>query len=386
MSPPKVSVVTSAYSAEKFIARAIESVLGQTFTDFEFILVDDCSQDRTWSIIQQYAGQDRRIVALRNELNLGVVGGLNRGLERARGEYIARQDADDISLPERFAVQVGFLDSHPDYGVIGSLVTYIGADGQPFDAPNPFLATENDEIQEKLVFNNCLCGPAVMIRRGSFVEAGFSFSEGLDASEDYDLCLRLAEVSKMAAIPEPLYHYRQHPQSASIVQEYKQAVNKAIALERALTRRFGKDIPIRGSEVLGWDYFWAALLAYTQGDFSNTPIMMEKALACLPKINQEAQKIEKMIQYKIPGETGPALSYVNDLFFDHLPRTGAMNRLRSRMISSIHMKSVFSNLAQGDREHIRYRLWIAIINNPQWLLNRGVLSIIIKHSFIRKIR
>lgn len=108
---PKISVILPAYNAEKYINEAIDSILTQTYRDFELIILNDCSKDRTEEIILSY--EDDRIVYLKNQVNMGVAATLNRGLAAAKGEYVARMDADDISLPERFEKQAAYLDEHP---------------------------------------------------------------------------------------------------------------------------------------------------------------------------------------------------------------------------------------------------------------------------------
>jgi len=378
---PRISVVTSAYNSEPYIAKAIESILSQTFEDFEFILVDDCSKDRTWEIILSYASQDPRIVAMRNEKNLGVVGGLNRGLEAARGEFIARQDADDISLPERFARQVDFLDNNPEYGLVGSRVTFIDSQDRPTDVPNPFQATENDEIQQKLLVNNCLCGPALMIRRSSLVSAGSWFGEGLDASEDYDLCLRLAEVTKLASIVESLYLYRKHPQAASITQEYRQVVHKAVALERAVHRRWGERAGQEYYSVIAQDYLWAAILAYAQGNWDGAHQALERSRNVYPPIIEQIELYERLIRYRMPDAVDPAVAYIQKLFEEFLPKTHQFARLKSRLIASIFMKEVFKGVEKGERPQDLTYLWAGISHNPSWLFNKGVIAILIRYFF-----
>ncbi len=326
-------------------------------------------------LLQNLPGKDPRIVALRNEVNLGVVGGLNRGLEAARGEYIARQDADDISLPERFARQVEFLDEHPEYGVVGSRVTYIDTEDRPLDVPNPFQAIENDEIQEKLLDINCLCGPALIIRRKSLEAAGFWFGEGLDASEDYDICLRLAEVSKMAALSEPLYLYRHHQQSASTTQEYKQIVHKAIALERAVRRRWGEAAGQEHYALVARDYVKAAILAYTQGNWEGARQVLAKASALYPPVVDQVELYERVIRYRAPVAVDPAVDYIQRLFKDFLPQTSKLANLRSRLLASIHMKEVFTGAEQGEKQRVLRHLWAGIRHDPRWLFNKGVLAI-----------
>jgi glycosyltransferase involved in cell wall biosynthesis len=115
---PKVSVVMPAYNAERFVREALDSVLNQSFSDFELIIVDDCSKDGTWQILTEYAAADPRVVLVHNEQNLGEAGARNSGLQVARGEYIAAMDADDVLLPDRLMLQVNYLDAHPEVGVL----------------------------------------------------------------------------------------------------------------------------------------------------------------------------------------------------------------------------------------------------------------------------
>jgi len=122
---PLISVVMPVYNTEKFVAEAIESILAQTFTDFEIIIIDDCSTDKSWQIIQDFSEKDQRIVTIQNSENQGLARSLNKGLKIAKGQFIARMDADDISMPQRFEIQLDFLKNHPDVGVVGSTVKFI---------------------------------------------------------------------------------------------------------------------------------------------------------------------------------------------------------------------------------------------------------------------
>src|SRR5690606_26457619 len=128
--PPKVSVVMPVYNGERFLRQAVDSILQQDFQDFEFIIVDDGSKDHTWNILQDYARHDPRVILLRNDTNNGVLAARNRGLAVAQGEYLAVQDADDISLPQRFRLQVAYLDQHPQVSAIGSPAQRIDEHGR----------------------------------------------------------------------------------------------------------------------------------------------------------------------------------------------------------------------------------------------------------------
>ena len=157
---PKVSVVMSVYNGERHLREAVDSILNQTFGDLEFIIVDDGSRDRTWEILQSY--DDSRIVLLRNEQNIGLTKSLNRGLAATRGEYVARMDADDVSLPQRLERQVGFLDQHPEIGLVGCAFLQINEGGQEFEIFHPPL--KNEDIQERLRVENCFCHGVALFR------------------------------------------------------------------------------------------------------------------------------------------------------------------------------------------------------------------------------
>ena len=125
-----ISVLMPVYNVAPYVAEAIESILRQTYRNFEFVIVDDCSTDGTFDICKKYAGQDSRIVLLHNEQNLKIEGTLNKGLEHCHGKYVVRMDGDDISLPDRFERMKAYLDEHPDVSMVGTSVENIDADGK----------------------------------------------------------------------------------------------------------------------------------------------------------------------------------------------------------------------------------------------------------------
>lgn len=200
---PKVSVIMPAYNAEKYIAEAIDSILGQTFTDLEFIILNDCSADSTEKIILSYA--DDRIVYIKNEKNMGVAATLNRGIAIATGEYIARMDADDISLPERFEKQVAFLDSHPDVAVLGSAVDMFGAQNQVVR-----YSESDGRLKVDLLFGSCFAHPSVMMRTEVIRSLG-GYDRAYEGMEDYALWCRVAKNHQLATIQQVLLRYRIHP-------------------------------------------------------------------------------------------------------------------------------------------------------------------------------
>lgn len=235
MQRPKVTVLMSVYNGEKYLHDAIDSILDQTFKDFEFLIINDGSRDRTAEILQSY--HDPRIKIINNQKNLGLTKSLNIGIKRARGEYIARQDADDISLPERLERMVGFLDKNRDVGVLGSSYIEIDEPGKEF--VTCLLATDDKEIRKKLLLGNHL--GFEIFRKTVIEEVGF-YREEFRYAQDYDIALRIAEISKVANIREPLYKHRIGAQSITVAKKAKQDRYAELAKELARERKqFGKD-------------------------------------------------------------------------------------------------------------------------------------------------
>lgn len=202
---PKVSVVMPAYNAEKYIGEAIESILNQTFRDFEFIIINDGSVDRTKEIIQEY--DDPRIVLLENDKNSGIVVTLNKGVDAATGEYIARMDADDIALSNRIEQQVMFLNTHRNIGVVGSALQIFG---EEIDTQNRFFSRSKEKLKAELLFNSCLAHPTVMFRRSLIQKSNECYDLQFAGIEDFALWWRFAQVTDIGCINEVLLRYRSH--------------------------------------------------------------------------------------------------------------------------------------------------------------------------------
>lgn len=202
---PKVSVVMPAYNAGKYIREAIESVLDQTFTDFEFIIINDGSTDCTKDIIMEY--DDPRIVILENEKNSGVVVTLNKGLDAAKGEYIARMDADDIAVPKRLTIQTEYMDKHPEIGVLGTGIRVFGVDIEPYDR---VFTTNPNQLKSELIFSSCVAHPTVMIRKAVLDSEHFRYDKNYAGAEDYVLWWGISQKAKIATVPNILHYYRIH--------------------------------------------------------------------------------------------------------------------------------------------------------------------------------
>ena len=201
---PKISVIMPAYNAEKYIKEAIDSILIQTFPDFEFIIIDDGSTDSTAEIVNGYS--DSKIRFWPNARNMGVAATLNRGLDLACGEYIARMDADDISMRERFSKQVDYLDTHPNVAVCGTAIELFCNEAV---IGTRFPSTEPEKIKEDLFFSCGIAHPSVMMRRTAILDLG-GYDPAFNGMEDYELWCRVADKSKIATLSEILLRYRLH--------------------------------------------------------------------------------------------------------------------------------------------------------------------------------
>ena len=199
---PKVSVILSVCNGELHLKEAIDSILHQTYADFEFIIIDDGSTDATLEIIKSY--NDARIKCVSNEKNIGLTKSLNRGVKEASGEYIARQDADDISLPQRLELQLHFLETHLQVALLGTGIYVVDAAGKEIEKrimqPNP---------QASLQRGNRIVHGSAMFRRGVVEEVG-DYNEELKYAQDYELWLRMAKKHGVRNLALPLYKLRIH--------------------------------------------------------------------------------------------------------------------------------------------------------------------------------
>jgi len=231
---PPVSVVMSVFNGERFLAEAVESILGQTFGDFEFIIVDDGSTDGSPRILHSYANGDSR-VRIYHQPNQGLAHSLNRGCALARGRYIARMDADDVSVPDRLMWQVRLMEEYPELGAAGGWVEYIDNQGRVFgDLHCPL---DNQSIRSDLYQLGCpLCHPATIMRKSVFLATGGYREPFLDA-EDYDLWLRFAEHSQLANLDRVVLKYRHHAGQVSDRRLRQQCLSTLAAREIALSGR-----------------------------------------------------------------------------------------------------------------------------------------------------
>ncbi len=232
MNPEKdlISVIMSNYNTpEEYLRLAIESILNQTYQNFEFIIIDDCSTDNSLSIIESYS--DKRIRIIKNEKNLGITKSLNIGLKAAKGEFVARMDADDISFETRFEKQVEFLKNHPDHIVCGTGVELIG-DWQTKHS-NKYICRHippKDEFKIYLLFGNYpnIVHPTAMFNRTLLLKHNITYNESYPLAQDYRMWVSCSEVGECTNLKDTLLNYRVHGKAVS---NDKKELQKNIAVQ-----------------------------------------------------------------------------------------------------------------------------------------------------------
>jgi glycosyltransferase involved in cell wall biosynthesis len=203
----------SVYNSEKYLEEAIESILAQTYTNFEFIIINDGSTDGSLNIIQEYMKNDKRIVLITRE-NKGLPYSLNEGIEKAKGKYIARMDADDISLPTRFEEQVKFMEENQDIGVCGTWAEVFGDNRKNELLRHP---TIHEELKVRLLFSVCFAHPTVMIRKIILDKYNLKYNIEYVNAQDYELWSRVSAVTKLANISKILLRYRVVNDSITVI-------------------------------------------------------------------------------------------------------------------------------------------------------------------------
>lgn len=255
MNEPLITVLMPVYNGSVFLKKAIDSVLAQSFTNFEFIIINDGSTDDSEKIIQAYT--DSRIQHIRNGQNAGLIQTLNRGIDLAKGRYIARMDADDICMPQRLAVQKIFLETNSEISFVAATINIINEEGVASGIWALDRATISAQaIKSKLPFKNCIAHPSVMGRTEAFKK--FKYKAQQLHTEDYDLWLRvLNSGGHIGKIAEPLLLYREHTASVTGTK-----LKKAFALihYRMKMRFLTAEIKAGNITVFTFRVFWAMLL------------------------------------------------------------------------------------------------------------------------------
>lgn len=214
---PLISVLLPVYNCEKYIFEAVESILTQTYTNFELLIIDDCSTDTTLQICKSF--KDDRIIIIEKEKNSGYTNSLNYGFSIAKGKYIARMDGDDISLPMRFEKQVAFMEVNEDVVVCGTNFSII-------DKDEIFILPEfNEQLKVRLLYGNCLGHPTVMMRKSVLKDNHIIYDTQMEPAEDYALWVQLVVFGKLHNLQECLLKYRVHDAQVSNLRNERQVTS-----------------------------------------------------------------------------------------------------------------------------------------------------------------
>jgi len=272
---PLISVVMPTFNGEKFIGEAIESILNQTFRDFEFIIVDDGSSDKTEEIVKSFS--DIRIIYIKKQENSGISDSLNLGISTARGKYIARMDDDDVSLPMRFEEQLKIFKINSKIIVCGS-ISYIKKGDRISSLPE-----HHEDIKLGLLFNNCMLHPSVMILKGPLLRA--KYNTDFVPSEDYDLWSRLIWEGEFYNIQKPLLKYRDHIGSETSKRRKEQLL-KNVKIGLFMFEKLGLNISLDSPEYIR---------SYCSHDYSISGYNLKKLIQWF-EINKKINKKKNLFK------------------------------------------------------------------------------------------
>ena len=247
---PLISVVMAVHNAEKYLEKSINSILNQTFGDFEFVIINDGSFDRSVEILDHFGRIDGRVRVVHQE-NKGLAPSLNVGLQMAKGKFIARMDADDISFPRRLEIQSGVLLNDTNVGVCHSLVGMIDFAGRaiPFKKRAGFRFS-SWQTRWTLIWRNCIYHPTVMVRRDLLKRYDLNYNLYAIGCEDYEFWCRLAEVTNFVTIRQPLLLYRRHSKSVTYNFGEEHIVNFASIINNNLNKYIDVAINEHQSRIL----------------------------------------------------------------------------------------------------------------------------------------
>ncbi len=371
---PTVSVIIPAYNQGRFLGDAIESVLAQTYPDFEILAVDDGSTDDTAVVAQSYT--DPRVRYIYKE-NGGLSSARNAGLRQAAGEYISYLDSDDCFLPAKLTRLVGELEANPQIGLVAGQALLIDEHGRQlgklFDRPLP-------ENPAGLLLGNPLHVGSVLLRREWQERAGF-FDETLRSYEDWDMWLRLALAGcRMSYAPEPVSLYRFH--SAQMTRDGRQMTAATFAVLDKLFNKF--EMPDEWQALRDKAYSRAhlrgAAQAYRAGAYAEGRKHLAQAAALAPDLlAEDGQLLADTIAAwtNLPKIADP-LRYLETVYDNLTPELTLLARRRNQDLSQAALAAAFEAYSQGDKRRARAAVRRAIRYQPAWLKNRGVLSIFIR--------
>jgi hypothetical protein len=374
---PAVSVIIPAYNQSHYLAEAIQSVLGQTYPDFEIIVVDDGSTDDTPAVAKRF--NDPRVRYIYQE-NRGLSGARNTGIRNSVGEYLTYLDSDDLFSEEKLALLVEELEKNQSIGFVAGQAIPIDENGRRvgkiFNSPPP------EDIHLLLIRNPFHVG-SVMLRR-SWQEKAGEFDEKLRSYEDWDMWLRLALAGcSMGWVAQPVSYYRFH--SAQMTRIGAQMT----AATFAVLDKFFTNPALPGSwealhdQAYSHAYLRAAAQAYNASDCETAKTCLERAVDLNPELlNNNADQLAGIFNaWTDLPKTGDPLAFAERIY-NNLPESLApLQRQRRKMLGQAAVRAAFSAYHHGDMKRTRHYAVRGMIYSPEWLLNQGVWSILV-HSFI----
>ena len=288
-----VSVIMPVYNGEEFLEEVIESVCKQSLKEWEFIIINDCSTDKTEDIIKKYAKTDERIVYLKNEKNSGVARSLNRGLEHAKGKYVARVDADDPIYKYRLETQVDYMEQHPEVGILGS--GYMYDDGK-IEKPHIPLYQKKEEIKASFLIGNYIAHSTVMFRKEIFDKYGLKYNADFKL-EDYELWTRAVKHMEITVLKQILIKHRVHPASvcSTMGKAFYNNINQIVC--KFVGEVYGIDTSKYADE-----HFYAMnidLKTVVKGDYYKFAADEFMLLCEIEKANREVGFVDKLILAKV---------------------------------------------------------------------------------------
>jgi glycosyltransferase involved in cell wall biosynthesis len=390
---PKVSVIIPTYNSAQYVGAAVDSVLAQTFTDYETIVVDDGSTDETREVLQRYA---RRITYIYQE-NRERSAARNAGINASSGKYIAFLDADDLWMPHKIERQVAVLDENPTVALCYCQASYIDPNGSPVQFLGSWIYGDREskmvvaDKSRELMLGNVVFGggSTPMVRRSLLEEVGL-FDETLSYPEDWDLWIRLSRKGPFAYIPEPLACYRVYGwhkvlvQQASerLVAQHLRVIEKAVATWHGET---DEQMELR-AQAMGMVYIRAALANYQLGRAYLGSLQLEKAISVNPKlmtrdfVRHLAVDRAKLIEIET-GSHSEAQAFIKTFFSNLPPRLAHLRRDHGDAVGHLYLVGAFEKHRSGDRAAVRRLLIKGIIRIPAYLKNLGVLSIALEAFF-----
>jgi glycosyltransferase involved in cell wall biosynthesis len=275
-----LTVLMSVYNGSAYLREAIDSILSQSFTQFEFLIIDDCSTDNSWQILQEYADRDSRIRLFQNQQNLGLTKSLNRGLTLAQGNYIARQDADDIALPDRLKQQVDVLNQQPEVVLVSCELEWIDEAGELIARMERSCCSEL--IPWHLLFYNHVGGHSQVMYRRQTVLATGGYSEVRRYSQDYELWCRLAKAGEIVMLPDVLQIQRIHRNAISSQKRSEQEAFSLAQSRKNIAELIGEELS--DAELRALRGFWIVPIYWLY--FSDLQLSRQKAMLIQTRLRQ----------------------------------------------------------------------------------------------------